>query len=139
MKKVFLFSLLAFPLLALAQTPEEDIGFILKQALDAVSNWQAVGWQAGLAGFITLLISTTKNTLIRKYTWDKIPKNFRVFVPPLLAILLFALQMGKGFSMQAFVAGITTGAASVYLHELLSAVGGLFDRKKDDHTTNLPS
>lgn len=120
-----LIMLLFVPIMAFAQEvmiPEEDLGYIFSQLLKAIGDWKAIGWQAGLAGMLTLLIGTMKNSLLRAYIWDKIPQPAKVLVAPLVAIIVFALGMGKDFSVGAFIAALTTGVASVYLHQLILAL-----------------
>lgn len=102
--------------------PEENLGFIFEQILKAIGDWKAIGWQAGLAALLTVVIGTMKNSLFRAFIWDKIPQPFKVLVAPVVAILVFALGMGKDFNLGALVAALTTGVASVYLHQLLLAI-----------------
>lgn len=106
---------------AMPAPTEPDLGSIFQQVLSMFQTWKAMGWQAGLAALMTVLLSTMKNSLLRAWLWDKIPASVKVLVAPILGILIFALGMGK-FDGQVFWAGITTGVASVYLHQLLDAL-----------------
>lgn len=132
-----LFVMLFMPFLAFAQEaaapvveaaqaavvpPEENLGFLFDQIMKAIGDWKAIGWQAGLAGLLTALIGTMKNSLLRAWLWDRIPHYAKVLVAPVVAIVVFALGMGKDFGWGAFFAALTTGVAAVYLHQLISAL-----------------
>lgn len=101
---------------------EPDIAAIFQQIMKAIGDWKAIGWQAGLAGVLTVLLSTMKNSLLRAWLWDKVPEWGKVMVAPLLSIAIFALGMGAAFDVKAFFAALTTGAAAVFLHQFLDGL-----------------
>ena len=128
-----LVAVLFLPLLVLAQEPalqgvlavpavEPSVGDIFQQIIAAIGDWKKLGWQAGLAGVFTVLLSTMKNSLLRAWLWDKVPEWGKVLVAPILSIAIFALAMGSAFDVKAFVAALTTGVAAVYLHQLLDGL-----------------
>ena len=110
----------AAPAVVVAQT-EVDLGSIFKGVISMFQTWKEMGWQAGLAALMTVLLSTLKNSLLRAWLWDKIPASVKVFVAPILGIFIFALGMGQ-FDAKIFWAGLTTGVASVYLHQVFEAL-----------------
>lgn len=101
---------------------EPGIGEIFQGLVKAFADFKALGWQAGLAALIMVLISSMKNTLLRQWIWSKIPEWAKMLVAPLLSLIAFALAMGKDFSGAAFWAAVTTGVAAVYMHELLDGL-----------------
>jgi hypothetical protein len=104
-----------------APVVEVPITNIFQDALKAIGDWKALGWQAGIAGILTVLISTMKNSLLRGLIWDKLPTMAKLLVAPVLALLAFFLGLGK-LDGATILMAITTGAASVYIHQLLDAV-----------------
>ena len=107
---------------AVPMATEPSVGDIFQQIMKAIGDWKAIGWQAGLAGILTVLISTMKNSLLREWVWSKVPEWAKVLVAPLLSIIIFALGMGSAFDAKAFFAALTTGAAAVFLHQLLDGL-----------------
>lgn len=99
----------------------EDIGGLLQGIVKVIGDWKQLGWQAGLAALLMLLLGTMKNSLLRKWLWDKIPQWGKVFVAPLLSMLIFFLSMDK-FGWPEVAAAITTGGAAVYLHQIVKGL-----------------
>jgi hypothetical protein len=101
---------------------EPSMSEIIQGLVKAFSDFKALGWQAGLAALIMVLISSMKNTLLRQWLWSKIPDWAKMLMAPFLSLIAFGLAMGKDFSGAAFWAAITTGIAAVYMHELLDGL-----------------
>ena len=99
----------------------EDIAGLLQGIIKVIGDWKNIGWQAGLAALLMLLLGTMKNSLLRKWLWDKIPQWGKVLVAPILSIIIFALGMPK-FGGPELIAALTTGAAAVYLHQLVKGL-----------------
>lgn len=107
---------------AASPVAEPGISEIFQGLVKAFSDFKALGWQAGLAALIMVLISSMKNSLLRQWIWSKVPDWAKILVAPLLSLIAFGLAMGKDFSGAAFWAAITTGVAAVYMHELLDGL-----------------
>lgn len=105
-----------------AAVAEPGVAEIFQGLVKAFQDFQALGWQAGLAALIMVLISSMKNSLLRQFIWSKVPDWAKILVAPLLSLIAFGLAMGKDFSGAAFWAAVTTGIAAVYMHELLDGL-----------------
>lgn len=134
LKNLLWMAILLLPMILIAQVvapsgevpvvppvPDVPVMDIFKEIMKALGDWKALGWQAGLAGLLTALLSTTKSSMLRAWIWDRIPVWAKALVAPVVGILIFALAM-KEFSIAVLIAGLTTGAAAVFLHQLLDGL-----------------
>jgi len=128
--KTRLFSLLTLvivailtPITILAQTVEQGfpVDEILDGSIQAVYTWQSLGWQAGLSAVIVVFIGLIKNSLFRKYLWDKFPKYIKFLVPALLSLAVVLLGV-TDWSANAVILTMTTGVGAMALHQLFKAV-----------------
>ncbi len=72
---------------------------------------------------ITLLVSSLKVTVLRKYVWSRLG-SAQVLVAPLLALTAGLLGLGSGgapLTPAVVVAYLTAGGGAILLHELLDA------------------
>lgn len=101
---------------------EPSLGEVIQGLVKVFDDWKKLGWQAGLAALLMVLVSTLKNSMLRQFIWSKIPDWAKITVAPALSILAFGLSLGKDFTMAAFWAALTTGVAAVYMHEFLDGL-----------------
>ena len=114
---------LLMPIVAFAQEVEVGFDQLATLLLSVITNWQLLGWQAGVVALLTLIVSTTKNSVLRGYIWDKLGWA-KAFVAPGLGIVLYMLGMAE-FSWKAALLGLTSGLGAIALHQLLDAVKGI--------------
>ena len=62
----------AAPAAEVAPAPVEECGIscVMTNVQKVFTDWKALGWQAGLMALLVLLISTFKNSILRKWLWD---------------------------------------------------------------------
>ena len=119
---LFIFMLFT-PLIVWAQEVEPSIGEILSGLIKAIGEVKSMGWQVGVSALLAVLISTTKNSLLKQYVWDKLGA-FKVMVAPALAMIMVALTVSP-FNAKAVLLALVTGAGAIAIHELLDAVKSL--------------
>lgn len=128
MKKIFAFlSMIMFATVAVAQAVEPAPSDLLGALLRALADWQSVGWQAGVAALLTILISTVKLSWAQVY-WNKLG-YFKVFVAPVLSLVAVAIA-APALDAKAMYVAITTGAGAVFLHQILDSVKKMPGLKK---------
>ena len=88
-----------------------------------VTNWHSAGVLLSISAIITFIISTMKNSILRKYIWDKLG-SAQIFLAPVLALIGFAFTVTP-FSAKTVVMAIVTGAGATYLANLLKAIRGI--------------
>lgn len=108
------------PVVPVPAPAEVPINEIISGMLKAIGDWRAIGWQAGLAASIAVLISTMKNSLLRAWIWDKLGW-WKVFVAPVLAMVAVLIFV-KPFDMKAVMLALTTGAGAIAIHQFLDAL-----------------
>ena len=118
LSKLLILSALFTPALAIAD--EVTMGELFEQIVSLAGSWKALGTQAGIAAAITLLVSTMKNSFLREKLWSRLGWK-KVLVAPALSLVASILALGE-ISLATVFAALTTGAAAVYLHELLDGI-----------------
>lgn len=102
-----------------AEAPAPDVGELLKQTGQVVSDWRTVGWLAGMIALINLLINLTRlpflDALLARYK--------KKWLKPLIAAGLGAFLVGMtsyatdANALNSIVIGLLTGFAAVGVHE----------------------
>ena len=78
-----------------------------------------LSYQYKIASGLFIIVAISKNSALQPY-WDKLGK-FKPLVAPVLSLVAF-LFMVQPFTLQAFLAAISTGAAAGYFAQLLDVL-----------------
>lgn len=104
---------------ATAEAPAPEVGELLKQTGQVVSDWRTVGWLAGMIALINLLIN-----LMRLPFLDALLARYKKkWLKPLVAAGLGALLVGLSSYatdanvLNSIVVGLMAGFAAVGVHE----------------------
>jgi hypothetical protein len=115
--------ILTWSFLALAQVaplPEgAGVSDIFLEVVRLFKDAEGLSYQYKIAGGLFVVVAISKNSALEPY-WEKLGK-FKPFVAPVLSLVAF-LFMVQPFTLQAFLAAITTGAAAGYFAQILDAL-----------------
>lgn len=116
----------AAPAAEVAPAPKAEdecsISCVLTNFQKVFTDWKALGWQAGLMALLVLIVSTFKNTLLRKWLWDWAGEAKSV-IPYVLAMLICLLAIPQAdWSFATVLLALTTGGGAVALHQLLDSL-----------------
>ena len=117
---------LFLPILAFADAPvaEVPVGDLISLMMKVIGDYKALGWQAGMSAIVMLLIASMKNSMLRKFIWDKM-KWGKVFVAPglsLILVIIGQLKGGHAIDMKSLMLAMITGAGALALHEILDGL-----------------
>lgn len=119
---IALFSLF-WTMIALGQVsplPEgAGISEIFLEVVKLFKDSDSLSYQYKIAAGLFILVAIFKNSALQPY-WEKLGK-FKPLVAPLLSLVAF-LFMVQPFTLGAFIAAITTGAAAGYFAQILDAL-----------------
>lgn len=102
-----------------APLPEDaNIGHIFAVVVNLFSQ-EGLSYQYIIASVLFVMVSFFKMSSMRAL-WDKLGK-WKPFVAPTLSLIAFAFLI-RPFTLQAFIAAITTGAAAGYFSQLIDAL-----------------
>jgi hypothetical protein len=121
---MFLFFItLVFSVLAIAQEviAEMPLDAFLAQVFNAVESFGGLSWGLKVGAVIAILISSMKVSLLRKWTWDKLPEWSKHIAAPLLALLAGLVSLGK-WDAPALIAWVMAGGGAILLDNFLSGV-----------------
>lgn len=113
-----------WPLMVSAQTPMPlpegaEMGQIFAEVVKVFTNWKGLTTQYKIAGILFIIIALFKHSSMRP-TWDKLGR-WKPLIAPILSLLAFSLMV-QPFTVEAFVAAMTTGAAAGYFAQIVDAL-----------------
>jgi hypothetical protein len=118
----------ASPVPAIASAPavaapaaDLPLGDLLSQIMEAVKGFGGMAWGMKIAVLIGLLIASMKVSIIRPYTWDKVPASLKVWLAPFLAMVAGVAAYGK-FDKASLIAFMLAGGGAVLLDQVLEGV-----------------
>jgi len=98
---------------------DATIGEIFSQVVKIFGQWGGLTYQYKIAAVLFILVAVVKNSMFLPH-WEKLGK-FRPLVAPLLSLVAF-LMMVQPFTLETFLAAITTGAAAAYFSQIVDVL-----------------
>jgi hypothetical protein len=122
LKVLFLFTLILFPVLVFGQdvVNETTLSDLLTQISTIFNSWAAWSVTAKISGILFLAVGSIKNSIISKYTWDKLGK-FKFIVAPAFSLIAHLIIVSP-FTWNTVWLALTTGICSGFLADLLDAI-----------------
>jgi hypothetical protein len=114
-------SFLFISMVAFAQQVELPVQDFFAQVLEAVKGFGGLSWGMKVGVVITILISSMKVSLIRQWTWDKVPASMKVLVAPGLALIAGIVSVGK-WDAPSLMAWVLAGGGAILIDNLLAGV-----------------
>ncbi len=110
--------------LANGQTPSPlpegaGVGEIFSSIVEIFKNWSGLSYQYKIAAVLFIIVGIFKNSALAPY-WNGLGK-LKPFVAPFLSLVAF-LFMIQPFTLDAFIAAITTGVAAGYFAQIVDAL-----------------
>lgn len=93
----------------------------LSLVFKSVHEFGGLSWGLKVGAVIMLLISSMKVSLVRQWTWDKIPAGIKPMVAPILGAIAGLASLGK-WDVPSIVAWAMAGAGAVLLDQILDGV-----------------
>ena len=114
------------PLMAFAQDAAEAVADVpvmdfMAQVFEAVKGFGGMSWGLKVAAILFLVIGSMKVSILRTYTWDKVPAALKVWLAPFLAFLAGMFSLGT-FDKVQLAAWAFAGAGAVLLDQVLDGI-----------------
>lgn len=93
----------------------------MSQVFAAVQGFGGLSWGLKVASVLFLVIASMKVSVLRSYTWDKVPQALKVWLAPFLALLAGLFSLGS-FDKVALAAWVFAGAGAILLQNLLEGI-----------------
>lgn len=120
---MFLLALM-LPFVAAAQAivPTDDLNTLIMNVLTFVKQFGGLPWVAKVASIIAILISISKVSALRGFTWDKLPEKTRIWLAPFLGLIYGLFAQGTDITAASALAYMLAGAGAPYVHEMLDGI-----------------
>lgn len=103
-----------------APIPEgAGLGDIFVEVVRLFQDSKGLSYQYKIAGALFIIVAISKNSILQPY-WDKLGK-IKPLVAPGLSLIAF-LFMVQPFTLNSFLAAISTGVAAGYFAQILDAL-----------------
>lgn len=121
MKYMVLILTMMISTMALAVEADVSALDFLSQVFSVVKSLGGMAWGLKIASIMFLVVGSMKVSLIRSFTWDKIPAALKVWLAPFLSALAGLFSSGN-FDKASLTAWALAGGGAVLLYQILEGV-----------------